>query len=119
MFQKQLGTMKAKSERIAKLSEYIASLINENTADAYRAGLLSKTDLMSDMVLEFPQVQGTMGKYYALNDGESKVIAQALEDQYRPRYAGDTLPKGKIGCAVAIADKIDTLIGIFGINQAP
>jgi len=119
MFQKQLGTMKAKSERIAKLSEHIASTIGENTADAYRAGLLSKTDLMSDMVLEFPQVQGTMGKYYALHDGESSAIAQALEDQYRPRFAGDKLPEANIGCAVAIADKIDTLVGIFGINQAP
>ena len=83
------------------------------------AGLLSKTDLLTDMVQEFPQVQGTMGKYYALNDGESEVIAQALEDQYRPRYAGDTLPEANTGCAVAIADKIDTLVGVFGINQAP
>jgi glycyl-tRNA synthetase beta chain len=74
---------------------------------------------MSDMVLEFPQVQGTMGKYYALNDGENAAIAQALEDQYRPRFAGDSLPEGNIGCAVAISDKIDTLVGIFGINQPP
>jgi len=74
---------------------------------------------MSDMVLEFPQVQGTMGKYYARNDGENEAIAQALEDQYRPRYAGDSLPEATIGCAVAISDKIDTLVGIFGINQPP
>jgi glycyl-tRNA synthetase beta chain len=94
-------------------------LKSKNSDDAYRAGLLSKTDLMSDMVLEFPQVQGTMGKYYALNDGESDAIAQALEDQYRPRYAGDSLPEANIGCAVAISDKIDTLVGIFGINQPP
>jgi glycyl-tRNA synthetase beta chain len=86
---------------------------------AHRAGLLSKTDLMSDMVLEFPQVQGTMGKYYAQHDGEPEAVAQALEDQYRPRFAGDTLPEQNIGCAVAIADKVDTLVGIFGINQAP
>ena len=119
LFQKQLGTLKAKSERIAELSKEIAKKIGENSDDAYRAGLLSKTDLMSDMVLEFPQVQGTMGKYYALNDGESAAIAQALEDQYRPRYAGDSLPEGNIGCAVAISDKIDTLVGIFGINQPP
>ena len=119
LFQKQLGTLKAKSERIATLSEYIAEQLNENASEAHRAGLLSKTDLMSDMVLEFPQVQGTMGKYYAQNDGEPAAVAQALEDQYRPRYAGDTLPEGNIGCAVAIADKIDTLVGIFGINQAP
>jgi len=119
LFQKQLGTLKAKSERIAGLSGFIAQTLNENSEDAYRAGLLSKTDLLTDMVQEFPQVQGTMGKYYALNDGESEVIAQALEDQYRPRYAGDTLPEANTGCAVAIADKIDTLVGIFGINQAP
>lgn len=119
LFQKQLGTLKAKSERIAALSQYIAAQIDENEAQAYRAGLLSKTDLLSDMVQEFPQVQGTMGKYYALNDGEDNAIAQALEDQYRPRYAGDTLPEGNIGCALAISDKIDTLVGIFGINQPP
>jgi len=119
LFQKQLGTLKAKSERIADLSKIIANQLGENSDDAYRAGLLSKTDLMSDMVLEFPQVQGTMGKYYALNDGESAAIAQALEDQYRPRYAGDSLPEANIGCAVAISDKIDTLVGIFGINQPP
>lgn len=119
LFQKQLGTLKAKSERIATLSGYIATLVGENASDAHRAGLLSKADLLSDMVLEFPQVQGTMGKYYAINDGESEAIAQALEDQYRPRFSGDKLPEGNIGCAVAIADKIDTLVGIFGINQAP
>ena len=74
---------------------------------------------MSEMVLEFPQVQGTMGKYYALHDGENDNIAQALEDQYRPRFSGDSLPEANIGCAVAISDKIDSLVGIFGINQAP
>ncbi|MFT6691141.1 MAG: glycyl-tRNA synthetase beta chain, partial [Colwellia sp.] len=119
LFQKQLGTVKAKSERIASLSEFVANVIGDDTAMAYRAGLLSKTDLMSDMVLEFPQVQGTMGKYYAQHDGEPAAVAQALEDQYRPRFAGDTLPEQTIGCAVAIADKVDTLVGIFGINQAP
>ena len=119
LFQKQLGTLKAKSERIAMLSEHIAKQINEDALLAYRAGLLSKTDLMSDMVLEFPQVQGTMGKYYARHDAEDENVSQALEDQYRPRYAGDSLPEGNIGCAVAIADKIDTLVGIFGINQPP
>jgi glycyl-tRNA synthetase beta chain len=119
LFQKQLGTLKEKSERIAALSAFIAKKIGENETQANRAGLLSKTDLMTDMVLEFPQVQGTMGKYYAQNDGESAEVAQALEDQYRPRYAGDKLPEGNIGCAVAIADKIDSLVGIFGINQPP
>jgi glycyl-tRNA synthetase beta chain len=119
LFQKQLGTLKDKSERIAAISEFIADKIGENTVIANRAGLLSKTDLMSDMVLEFPQVQGIMGKHYALHDGEDSEVAQALEDQYRPRFSGDKLPEGNIGCAVAIADKIDTLVGIFGINQQP
>lgn len=119
LFQKQLGTLKAKSERIARLSQFIANSIGANSDNAYRAGLLSKTDLMSEMVLEFPQVQGTMGKYYAENDGEHAEVAQALEDQYRPRFAGDALPEGVIGASVAIADKVDTLVGIFGINQAP
>ena len=119
LFQKQLGTLKDKSIRIADLSRVIATQLDENSDDAYRAGLLSKTDLLSDMVLEFPQIQGTMGKYYARNDGENEAIAQALEDQYRPRYAGDALPEATIGCAVAISDKIDTLVGIFGINQPP
>ncbi len=119
LFQKQLGTLKSKSVRIASLSEFIAGIIGENKQDANRAGLLSKTDLMSEMVLEFPQVQGTMGKYYAQHDGENEAVAQALEDQYKPRFSGDTLPEGNIGCAVAIADKVDTLVGIFGINQQP
>jgi len=119
LFQKQLGTLKDKSERIAILSEFVAGKIGENSKVANRAGLLSKTDLMTDMVLEFPQVQGIMGKYYALHDGEEHDVAQALEDQYRPRFSGDKLPEGNIGCAVAIADKIDTLVGIFGINQQP
>jgi len=119
LFQKQLGTLKEKSERIASLSAAIASILNEDTKLAERAGLLCKTDLMSEMVLEFPQVQGTMGKYYAEHDNEPAEVAQALEDQYRPRYSGDALPKGNIGCIVAIADKIDSLVGIFGINQPP
>ncbi|MCW8832742.1 MAG: glycine--tRNA ligase subunit beta [Colwellia sp.] len=119
LFQKQLGTLKAKSERIASLSKTIAAQLGDDAEQAYRAGLLSKTDLLSDMVQEFPQVQGTMGKYYAINDGEDIAIAQALEDQYRPRYAGDSLPEANTGCAVAISDKIDTLVGIFGINQPP
>lgn len=119
LFQKQLGTLKAKSTRIANLSKNIAQQLGLNSEYAYRAGLLSKTDLMTEMVLEFPQVQGTMGKYYAQHDGEPEAVAIALEDQYRPRFAGDKLPEGEIGCAVAIADKIDTLVGIFGINQPP
>ncbi|MDN3653058.1 glycine--tRNA ligase subunit beta [Thalassotalea ponticola] len=119
LFQKQLGTLKDKSERIAAMAKHVALCLSENADNAYRAGLLSKTDLMTEMVLEFPQVQGTMGKYYAQHDGEATDVAQALEDQYRPRFAGDELPEGNIGAAVAIADKVDSLVGIFGINQPP
>ncbi|QBY04424.1 glycine--tRNA ligase subunit beta [Thalassotalea sp. HSM 43] len=119
LFQKQLGTLKDKSERIATLAKFVAESLSENADNAYRAGLLSKTDLMSEMVLEFPQVQGTMGKYYAQHDGEPADVAQALEDQYRPRFAGDSLPEANVGAAVAIADKVDSLVGIFGINQPP
>jgi glycyl-tRNA synthetase beta chain len=119
LFQQQLGTLKEKSERIAQLSEKIAQQLGEETSLAYRAGLLSKTDLMTEMVMEFPEVQGTMGKYYALHDGEDPAVAQALEDQYKPRFAGDELPKAAIGSIVAVADKIDTLVGIFGIKQPP
>ncbi|TKB46416.1 glycine--tRNA ligase subunit beta [Thalassotalea mangrovi] len=119
LFQKQLGTLKDKSERIAALSRAVAEKVQANGDEAFRAGLLSKTDLMTEMVLEFPEVQGTMGKYYARHDGEAKGVAQALEDQYRPKFAGDTLPEGVTGCCVAIADKVDSLVGIFGINQPP
>ncbi|TCI02738.1 glycine--tRNA ligase subunit beta [Corallincola luteus] len=119
LFQKQLGTLKEKSERIASLSGAIAQQINADSSLATRAGLLSKTDLMSEMVMEFPDVQGVMGMYYARHDKEDEAVAIALNEQYMPRYAGDSLPTGDIGCAVAIADKLDTLVGIFGIGQSP
>jgi glycyl-tRNA synthetase beta chain len=119
LFQKQLGTLKEKSERISLLSGFIAKKINANEENASRAGLLAKTDLMSNMVMEFPDVQGVMGKYYALNDGEDTDVAQALYEQYLPRFAGDTLPSNGVSAAVALADKLDTLAGIFGIGQLP
>ncbi|QTH62959.1 glycine--tRNA ligase subunit beta [Psychrosphaera ytuae] len=119
LFQKQLGTLKEKSERISELAGFIASKISANTEYAKRAGLLSKTDLMTEVVMEFTDIQGVMGKYYALNDGESPVVADALYQQYMPRFAGDTLPESLEACAVALADKFDTLVGIFGIGQFP
>ncbi len=119
LFQKQLGTLKEKSARIASLAAIIANKIGANTADSERAGLLCKTDLMTDMVLEFPDVQGVMGMYYARFDGESEDVAVALNEQYMPRYAGDQLPSSLVSCAVALADKFDTLVGIFGIGQIP
>ncbi len=119
LFQKQLGTLKEKSERISALSVFIASQIDANESQAARAGLLAKTDLMSNMVMEFPDVQGVMGKYYALNDGEDAPVAEALYEQYMPRFAGDALPSSGVSASVALADKLDTLVGIFGIGQLP
>jgi len=119
LFQKQLGTLKEKSQRIADLSKIIANKINADEANAHRAGLLCKTDLMTDMVLEFPDVQGVMGMYYARFDGEAEDVALALNEQYMPRFAGDKLPDSLVACSVALADKFDTLVGIFGIGQIP
>ena len=119
LFQKQLGTLKEKSERIAQLAEFIANKIDANANHAKRAGLLAKTDLMTEVVMEFTDIQGVMGKYYALNDGEDPVVADALYQQYMPRFAGDQLPGSLEACAVALADKFDTLVGIFGIGQFP
>lgn len=119
LFQKQLGTMKDKCVRISVLAEHIAKEIGANSKHAHRAGLLSKADLMTEVVMEFTDVQGIMGKYYALNDGEDAVVAEALYQQYLPRFAGDELPDSLEACSVALADKFDTLVGIFGIGQHP
>jgi len=119
LFQKQLGTLKEKSERIASIAKDIAVQIKADTKHAQRAGLLSKTDLMTEMVLECPDVQGIMGMYYARFDGEDEEVAIALNEQYLPRFAGDKLPTSLVACAVSLADKLDTLVGIFGIGQAP
>lgn len=119
LFQKQLGTLKEKSLRIAELAKRIASQLGADTESAYRAGLLSKADLMTNMVMEFPDVQGVMGMHYARADGEPEAVALALDEQYKPRFSGDSLPSSHVSCAVALADKLDTLVGIFGIGQIP
>lgn len=119
LFQQKLGTLREKSERIARLSAYIAGKIGANVEHAQRAGLLSKTDLMTNMVGEFPETQGIMGMHYARLDGEPEAVALALNEQYQPRFSGDALPAQLESCAVAIADKLDSLVGIFGIGQAP
>ncbi|MDM7859350.1 glycine--tRNA ligase subunit beta [Alteromonas sp. ASW11-36] len=119
VFQKQLGTLADKSQRIAKVAEKIAGLLNASTAHAARAGLLSKTDLMTNMVMEFPDVQGVMGMHYANHDGENPAVANALFEQYLPRFAGDKIATDPISISVALADKLDTLVGIFGIGQLP
>ncbi len=119
LFQKQLGTLKDKSERISALSGYIGKLLGADVALCQRAGLLSKTDLMSNMVMEFPDVQGIMGMHYARIDGENEAVAVALNEQYQPRFSGDVLPSQDVSRAVSLADKLDTLVGIFGIGQIP
>ncbi|QZP26848.1 glycine--tRNA ligase subunit beta [Pseudomonas mosselii] len=119
VFQAQLGTVFDKAERVSKLAAFIAPYIGGSAANAGRAGLLSKCDLASEMVGEFPEMQGIAGYYYALNDGEPQDVALALNEQYMPRGAGAELPQTLTGAAVAIADKLDTLVGIFGIGMLP
>lgn len=119
VFQRRLGTMRQKSERVAALAGRVAQDLGGNAQWAERAGHLSKCDLLTHMVGEFPELQGIMGGYYARHDGEVDEIAQALQEQYQPRFSGDDLPAAVTGRALAIADKLDTLVGIFGIGQPP
>ncbi len=119
LFMDGLGSMGDKVRRIETLSAYIADIIGSNTKHSARAGLLSKTDLMTDMVGEFADLQGVMGGYYALNDGEDPAVASAISEHYHPRFSGDTLPSTKEGLCVAIADKVDSIVGIYGIGHKP
>jgi glycyl-tRNA synthetase beta chain len=117
-FQTRLGSYADKTQRVKALAELIGSLIGAG-AHVARAAALAKADLMTAMVGEFPELQGTMGRYYAQSQGEPEELALALEEHYRPRFAGDSLPTTKTGQAIALADKIDTLVGIFAIEQRP
>ncbi|MDE3975651.1 glycine--tRNA ligase subunit beta [Glaesserella parasuis] len=119
LFQQQLGTLRDKTTRIEQLAGEIAKQIGADETKAKRAGLLSKCDLMTNMVFEFTDTQGVMGMHYARHDGEDEEVAVALNEQYMPRFAGDALPKSLVASSVALADKFDTLTGIFGIGQAP
>ncbi len=119
VFQAQLGTVYDKAQRISALAGFIAGRIGGDAKRGARAGLLSKCDLASEMVGEFPEMQGIAGYYYALNDGEPEDVALALNEQYMPRGAGAELPSTLTGAAVALADKLDTLVGIFGIGMLP
>ncbi|MDE1325519.1 glycine--tRNA ligase subunit beta [Vibrio aestuarianus] len=119
IFQKQLGTIKDKTDRITELAGYIAEQIGADVEKSKRAGLLAKCDLMTSMVFEFTDTQGVMGMHYARHDGEAEEVAIALNEQYMPRFAGDDLPTNGVSSAVAMADKLDTIVGIFGIGQAP
>lgn len=119
VFQAQLGTLWDKTQRIARLAALIASQTGAHAAWAERAGLLSKMDLATELVGEFPELQGIAGSYYAAAEGEPAEVATALREQYLPRFAGDALPQTQTGTALALADRLDTLAGIFGINQPP
>lgn len=118
-FQAKLGSLFDKSERVARIAERIASAIGADAEFVRRAARLSKCDLLSAMVGEFPELQGLMGKYYAAHDGEPTDVCAALEEQYLPRFAGDRLPETRTGIALSIADKLDTIAGIFAIGQKP
>lgn len=119
LFQQKLGSMHDKSQRVATLAGLIAGQIGSDSAMAERAGMLSRCDLMTEMVYEFPDMQGIMGRYQARRDGEPDEIAQALDEFYMPRYSGDSLPQTKTGIAVSLAERLDTLVGIFGIGMKP
>lgn len=119
VFQKQLGSMQDKVSRVENLAVYIAKTLNFDVLKITRAALLSKASLVTEMVGEFPSLQDVMGYYYAKYDGEDGDVALALQEQYLPRFSGDALPTSDCGVALALADRIDTLVGIFGINQKP
>ncbi|MCU4413818.1 glycine--tRNA ligase subunit beta [Acinetobacter sp. WU_MDCI_Axc73] len=119
VFQAELGTLWDKSQRIAKLASQIATLTHGDRTAAEQAGLLAKCDLTSELVGEFPELQGTAGTYYARLEGLPSEVADAIAEQYLPRFSGDILPQTQTGTALALADRLDTLVGIFGIGQAP
>ncbi|MFT5426990.1 MAG: glycyl-tRNA synthetase beta chain [Gammaproteobacteria bacterium] len=119
VFQQKLGSLYDKSERITALAIFIANLLDADITLAERAAALSKCDLLTDMVGELPELQGVIGRYYAANNGEDKEVATALDEQYMPRFAGDQIPQSKTGQIISIADKLDTLVGIFAIGKAP
>ncbi|MGL5742650.1 MAG: glycine--tRNA ligase subunit beta [Legionella sp.] len=119
IFQAKLGSLLDKSLRIEALMTYLSPALNLKVEQAQRAAQLSKCDLLTGMVGEFPELHGLMGYYYALNDGEDQGVAQALNEQYMPRFAGDHLPESDLGLALSLADRMDTLVGIFAIGQKP
>ena len=121
VYHNKLGTQGERVERVRAITKAIATQLGDAAvvADADLAAQLAKTDLVTDMVGEFPELQGTMGRYYALNDGLGETIADAIEDHYKPRFAGDSLPRNLAGVVVALADKLETLVGMFGIGNLP
>jgi glycyl-tRNA synthetase beta chain len=123
VYHNKLGTQGERGGRVQQIAAKLAQLVRPNdatfVAEVSQAAQLSKADLVTDMVGEFPELQGIMGRYYALNDGLSQTVADAIEDHYRPRFAGDTLPRNTVGVVTALADKLETLAGLFSIGQIP
>ncbi|HEX7054184.1 MAG TPA: glycine--tRNA ligase subunit beta [Burkholderiales bacterium] len=119
VYHRKLGTQLERVERLQLLAGSIARSLEADAVLAERAAWLAKADLLTGMVGEFPELQGVMGRYYALHDGEPPAVADAIEAHYRPRFAGDALPEGALACAVALADKLDALAGLFSIGEAP
>lgn len=119
VFQQKLGTLFEKTERVCHLATYIAQEIGSDKALAKRAAELSKCDLLSNMVQEFPELQGVMGTYYAKHDGEADSVATAMQEQYQPAFAGDVIPAGETGKVLSLADRLDTIMGIFAIDMKP
>ncbi|HEY1058129.1 MAG TPA: glycine--tRNA ligase subunit beta [Limnobacter sp.] len=119
VYHNKLGTQKDRNERLVKLAEWLAPITGASVEQAKRAALLCKADLLTDMVGEFPELQGNMGEHYARHDGETAEVAQAIADHYSPRFAGDQLPRNPVGLAVALADKLETLLGIYSIGLVP
>ena len=121
VYHNKLGTQGERVERVRSIAKAIATQLGDAqlVQQADQAALLAKTDLVTDMVGEFPELQGTMGRYYALNDGLAAEVADAIEDHYKPRFAGDALPRNMAGVVVALADKLETLVGMFGIGNLP
>ncbi|MDH3208912.1 MAG: glycine--tRNA ligase subunit beta [Burkholderiaceae bacterium] len=121
VYHAKLGTMGQRVQRVRSIAQAIGRQLGGDTlaAQSDHAAMLAKADLLTDMVGEFPELQGTMGRYYALHDGETNEVADAIEDHYKPRFAGDTLPRGEIGVVLALADKLEILVGLFSVGQAP
>jgi len=121
VYHNKLGTQGERVERVMRIARGIAQKLGDSAlaAQATQAAQLAKADLVTDMVGEFPELQGTMGRYYALHDGLDVAVADAIEDHYKPRFAGDELPRNSVGLVVALADKLETLVGMFGIGNLP
>ena len=119
VYHNKLGSLGDRAQRLGTLAAFIAGKLGADTAQARNAGLLCKVDLLTDMVGEFPELQGIMGRYYAAHEGAKADVAEAMEHHYRPRFAGDVLPESNVSCAVALADKLDALVGFFGIGLVP